>query len=217
MKRWPPHARAKVHEEEILWDSRNDHPAEEGVESKKLPLIDDEGSHDPYINHGSANDSPAPGTVRRSVFFQGGDDADSRLDIVTPTLAEIYFKQGQLQHALTIYKRLLEKDPGNDYLKQCIATVNAAIASGGEGIPTVEQERGKARRKIIEIADQVSLELPNPALQNQIMKYGRMKKGEKGRMGSIKESFVLNERIKGAAAFLKNTAATGCLSPMSWM
>jgi len=79
-----------------------------------------------------------------------GVEPSSTIDIVTSTLAEIYFQQGQLRRALAIYRSLLNRDPENDQLKKSIDALNAAIASGMEGMPTTEQERGRASRKIME-------------------------------------------------------------------
>jgi hypothetical protein len=47
--------------------------------------------------------------------------------VLTPTLADIYFQQGQYQLALQIYSRLLEKDPDNDRLQNRIIEINTCI------------------------------------------------------------------------------------------
>jgi tetratricopeptide (TPR) repeat protein len=113
---------------------------------------------------GKTNESAAGEQARAEARVSATESSENpnesetsfRIDIVTPTLAEIYFKQGRLQRALAIYRSLLNRDPENDHFKKSIEAVNAAIASGKEGMPAAEQERGKASRKITEEPAQAS-------------------------------------------------------------
>ena len=115
-----------------------------------------------------------------------GVEPSSTIDIVTSTLAEIYFQQGQLRRALAIYRSLLNRDPENDQLKKSIDALNAAIASGKEGMPTTEQERGRASRKIMEEPAPASgaAELPvsagpaREAKQEEKIKFNGIKKSD---------------------------------------
>ena len=51
--------------------------------------------------------------------------------VLTPTLADLYFQQGQPHLALSIYRRLLEKSGGeNDKFKNRIAQIEKAVADG---------------------------------------------------------------------------------------
>lgn len=47
--------------------------------------------------------------------------------VLTPTLADIYYQQGQLYLANQIYRRLLERDPDNDKVADRIAEIEQAI------------------------------------------------------------------------------------------
>ena len=47
--------------------------------------------------------------------------------VLTPTLADIYYQQGQHQLAAQIYQRLLERDPENDQLIARIREIQSAI------------------------------------------------------------------------------------------
>jgi tetratricopeptide (TPR) repeat protein len=47
--------------------------------------------------------------------------------VLTPTLADIYFQQGQFQLALQIYSRLFEKDPDNDKIQSRIIEIKTCI------------------------------------------------------------------------------------------
>ena len=149
--------RSSDEHEKLFIDSREDLLVEEDVDGKEPSPVSYSGRQDSDTEQLFLDDSPVPSAGRHGEVPEGGKDAGlDRIDIVTPTLAEIYFNQGQLQRALAIYRRLLENDPGNDRLKQSIQAVNAAIASGREGLPTMEQERGKASRKIIEVPAEAS-------------------------------------------------------------
>jgi hypothetical protein len=51
--------------------------------------------------------------------------------VLTPTLADLYFQQGQPHLALSIYRRLLEKSGGeNDKFKKRIGEIEKAVADG---------------------------------------------------------------------------------------
>jgi tetratricopeptide (TPR) repeat protein len=52
--------------------------------------------------------------------------------VLTPTLADIYFQQGQLQLALQIYTRLLEKDPDNDKIQGRILEIKTSMEQNHE-------------------------------------------------------------------------------------
>ncbi len=152
--------------EELFIDSRESLPVEGDVDGTEQPPVSYPGRLDSDARRLSLDDSTGPSSGRRDEVPEGGmDDGLDRIDIVTPTLAEIYFNQGQLRRALAIYRRLLENDPGNDRLKRSIQAVDAAIASGREGLPAMEQERGKASRKIIEAPAEASgaVEFRDPA------------------------------------------------------
>ena len=59
------------------------------------------------------------------------DERDRPYDIpdhvLTPTLADIYFQQGQMNLAIQIYSRLLERDPDNEKLQQRYQQMQAAF------------------------------------------------------------------------------------------
>ncbi|MBN1127611.1 MAG: tetratricopeptide repeat protein [Chitinispirillaceae bacterium] len=61
--------------------------------------------------------------------------------VLTPTLADLYFQQGQPQLALSIYQRLLQKNGENEKYKERIAEIEKAIAEGIAG-PQVNEEGG---------------------------------------------------------------------------
>ncbi|MFP4418484.1 MAG: tetratricopeptide repeat protein [Chitinispirillaceae bacterium] len=64
---------------------------------------------------------------------ESGDSADDIQElaipdhVLTPTLADIYFQQGQPHLAVHIYERLLEKDPDNERIEERIGQIRKAI------------------------------------------------------------------------------------------
>jgi pilus assembly protein FimV len=70
--------------------------------------------------------------------------------VLTPTLADIYFQQGQPQLALQIYRRLLAADPDNERMAQRIAEIERSIATQ-EVEETVAMEH--ARKKTVAPAE----------------------------------------------------------------
>jgi tetratricopeptide (TPR) repeat protein len=165
-------------DEELFIDSRDEllieDRGDDGIRLAASPEREHEaGTEQLFI------DEPPPPPALRQERSASGDAGFGGIDIATPTLAEIYFKQGQLQRALSMYKRLLEKDPGNGRLKLSIDAVTAAIASGKEGVPMEDQERGKASRKIIEETGNdspaVTREAPDPAADAKSKGSGKFK------------------------------------------
>ncbi len=88
-----------------------------------LALVDSE-NEEINTDSGTIND-----TERKEEQQDSSENSNEELDerdrpysipdhVLTPTLADIYFQQGQLQLAVQIYSRLVEKDPDNDRLRE---------------------------------------------------------------------------------------------------
>ncbi len=136
--------------EELFLDSRDELLVELGENRENPAPPDSRDAESLIIDSPPVTDAPRSAPARQAGRQPPTEPAFGGLELATPTLAEIYFKQGQLQQALAIYRRLLEKEPGNVRLQRQVEAVEAAIASGGEGIASLEQERGKASRKPVE-------------------------------------------------------------------
>jgi tetratricopeptide (TPR) repeat protein len=85
-------------------------------------------------------DADTPDTIKNSTISSADQLQSTELDIdqrdtsynipdhvLTPTLADIYFQQGQLQLALQIYSRLLEKEPDNDRIQGRIIEIKTSM------------------------------------------------------------------------------------------
>jgi hypothetical protein len=67
-------------------------------------------------------------------------DADAIPDhVITPTLADIYYQQGQPRLALQIYRRILDRDPDNPRIVSRLAEIEAAIENGEVPLPAQQQ------------------------------------------------------------------------------
>jgi tetratricopeptide (TPR) repeat protein len=83
---------------------------------------------------------PVADAVPLAIARPDKDDADEELQqhyaipdhVLTPTLAEIYFQQGQSLVAMRIYARLLHQNPDNDKLKRRLEEIKQIIADADE-------------------------------------------------------------------------------------
>lgn len=55
--------------------------------------------------------------------------------VLTPTLADLYFQQGQARLALSIYRRILQRSGGGPEMLRKIAEIERAIAQGVAAVP----------------------------------------------------------------------------------
>jgi hypothetical protein len=87
--------------------------------------------------------SPAPAAVPIDEKDKAADIPDH---VLTSTLADIYCQQGQSQLALTIYRRLAKKDPGNERIMQRISEIEAIVAQGIEAAQAQEKQPGTMKK-----------------------------------------------------------------------
>lgn len=67
--------------------------------------------------------------------------------VLTPTLADIYYQQGQLQLAVQIYSRLLERDPDNLKLSERLEEIQGKIAQQEVQTPVENSYKRKENLK----------------------------------------------------------------------
>ncbi|HON12218.1 MAG TPA: tetratricopeptide repeat protein, partial [Chitinispirillaceae bacterium] len=61
--------------------------------------------------------------------------------VLTPTLADIYYQQGQYALAVQIYTRLLDRDPDNGKLRRRLEEVKQAMLINGAAAPEVKPQK----------------------------------------------------------------------------
>jgi hypothetical protein len=103
------------------------------------------GSRDPFLaapvpgqsatDETEARDTaPVQGDVEVEASQMGSDAEQTQVSsipdhVLTPTLADIYYQQGQSQLALQIYRRLLDADPDNERIAKRIREIETTLAS----------------------------------------------------------------------------------------
>ena len=68
--------------------------------------------------------------------------------VLTPTLADIYYQQGQMQLAMQIYARLLDKDPNNLKLQERIDEIQAQITAQENDASSVNESKNDSLRNL---------------------------------------------------------------------
>ena len=84
-------------------------------------------------------------------------------ELVSPTLAELYFNQGFPEKAIEVYRRLLEREPGNERARARVAELQDLLAApvtadpvagagepGAGHRPSVDEQARAARRRALE-------------------------------------------------------------------
>jgi hypothetical protein len=83
-----------------------------------------------------APDPPPPAAAPR-------DEAE----LVSPTLAELYFNQGFPEKAVEVYRRILEREPGNERARARVAELQQAGAAPNAPAPAAESDQARAARR----------------------------------------------------------------------
>jgi hypothetical protein len=79
---------------------------------------------------------------------------ESIVDLATPTLAELYFSQGQIKEAIKTYEKVLLNNPGDRASEQRFAELNASIAQEVKPLPSEEEvARVKTEKTIAVLED----------------------------------------------------------------
>ena len=95
---------------------------------------------------------PRRDTPDENETFSSAQDDDDRLysipdHVLTPTLADIYFQQGQPNLAVQIYSRLLERDPDNDKIARRLDEIKKCISDGRVPAPPADAASAEAVQK----------------------------------------------------------------------
>jgi tetratricopeptide (TPR) repeat protein len=75
----------------------------------------------PVVEWKPAPPPPEPAPAPISAAAEG--------ELVSPTLAELYFNQGFPEKAIEVYRRLLERDPGNERIRARVAELQQPAAA----------------------------------------------------------------------------------------
>jgi tetratricopeptide (TPR) repeat protein len=130
---------AVTDEETILSDRRQPLSGQPGSSDEAASTADID---DIFINSATQISLPtAEADAAAQTQAIAGADANAQYSIpdhvLTPTLADIYYQQGQPKLALQIYNRLLDADPDNDKLAKRTREIQDFIASQEAGETTM--------------------------------------------------------------------------------
>ena len=73
-------------------------------------------------------------------------------EIATPTLAEVYFDQGQIERAMVIYEKIIEKNPDDQKSKERLSELRIAIETTGEAAAEKDADVEEAPDRVLETA-----------------------------------------------------------------
>lgn len=85
---------------------------------------------------------PGRGVSRGAEPQTDRGEGEGGLDIATPTLAEVYYTQGQIQEAIKVYERVLEREPNDQYSQRRIAELKSMVEAES---PPHEMETARER------------------------------------------------------------------------
>lgn len=80
------------------------------------------------------------------------EDASTQGDLATPTLAEIYYNQGQIQDAIETYRQVLSRDPDDQTSRQRLSELEAS-AQAAERASQEDTFRSGTERLIAVLED----------------------------------------------------------------
>jgi tetratricopeptide (TPR) repeat protein len=78
---------------------------------------------------------------------------ESVVDLATPTLAELYFSQGQIPEAINTYEKVLIDNPDDKASEQRLAELKASISQEAKHLPTEEDDSGIKAEKTIAVLE----------------------------------------------------------------
>ena len=128
-------------------------PAAPEIESEGIP-VDEEPL--PEV------DVPEPETEPAIESAAGSTEAEPEVkpteeepvvDLATPTLAELYFSQGQIREAVNTYEKVLLDNPDDKASEQRLAELKTSISQEAKPLPSKEEVAGIKTEKTIAILE----------------------------------------------------------------
>jgi len=118
------------------------------IETASGPVAESKDDFAREISEGLRQDTPD----ENKTVLNAQDDSDRPYSIpdhvLTPTLADIYFQQGQPNLAVQIYSRLLERDPDNEKIARRLEEITKCISEGRAPAPPEEIPMDSAAKKV---------------------------------------------------------------------
>ena len=80
-------------------------------------------------------------------------EEESVVDLATPTLAELYFSQGQIREAVNTYEKVLLDNPDDKASEQRLNELKASISQEAKPLPSKEEIAGIKTEKTITVLE----------------------------------------------------------------
>ena len=93
---------------------------------------------------------PAPGPAERPEPLP---EADLVTEMATPTLAEIYYGQGQLEEALLVYEKVVQERPDDADSARRLAEIRAELSGTVEPVPSPEDRARAGTERMIAVLE----------------------------------------------------------------
>lgn len=81
------------------------------------------------------------------------DDAESLVDFATPTIAELYFSQGQLEAAVETYKKVMEEHPDDSVSAQRLSQLKDALEAGRPSVVKEPYNEHAQKEKLLSMLE----------------------------------------------------------------
>jgi len=78
---------------------------------------------------------------------------EALVDLATPTLAELYFNQGQIQEAISTYEKVISNNPGDKRSEQRLARLKALVSGEIEIEPAYENDTRAKKEKMVTVLE----------------------------------------------------------------
>jgi len=101
----------------------------------------------PETAHAPADLEPEPAAPPAPVAPPLPAAPRDEAELVSPTLAELYFNQGFPEKAVEVYRRILERDPGNERARARVAELRQAGPAASAPAPAGESDQARAERR----------------------------------------------------------------------
>ncbi len=137
-------------------------PAEPEIESEGIP-VDEEPL--PEVDVPEPETEPEPELLEAEPAIEsaaGSTEAEPEVkpaeeepvvDLATPTLAELYFSQGQIREAVNTYEKVLLDNPDDKASEQRLAELKTSISQEAKPLPSKEEVAGIKTEKTIAILE----------------------------------------------------------------
>lgn len=149
----PEQPEAETVEDAIEEGPETEEPEKELEEAVEIEAVEPEPEEEPLedIAASEPEEEEQPEEEESEIIEDETEIAEIEeeeiVDLATPTLAELYFSQGQIQEAIETYEKVLLEDPEDEKSEQRLDELKASLDKEAEPQPSEESERNLFQEK----------------------------------------------------------------------